>query len=148
HRWLGGITFGFALFFLSYSAWNVAGFGATERLGAEQYRTKLEKAAEARRKERTEAFREQAQWARSTAVEQRGVDSKRALMGESTAILEKAFNEPVRVDKELPPDAQATLASDITGKDSSWFQKADVIALAILLIAGKAIGFGLAPLYL
>lgn len=147
-RLLSGFTFLCALMFLSYSAWNVAGFGATERLGAQQHRDKIERATAQRRKEAMELRKSQAEWLRGQSVDQKGVDSKRLYVNESNAQIDKALSDPIAIDKELPPDAQATFASEISGKGADWFQKADVIALAVLLIMGKAIGFGLAPLYL
>lgn len=148
HKGLAAITFLFALFFLVYSAWNVVGFGATERLGAQLHRDKTEKAALQHRKEALELRTKQADWLNKQSVEIKGVDSRKMFSAEASAQIDKAINERPVLDKELPPDAQATLASEISGKGSDWWQKADVLALALLLIAGKAIGFGLGPLYL
>ena len=146
HRTLAFGTFLAALGFMAYTGWNLVGFGATERLGAEYHRNQVDTAQKAHDKANMTMRTDQAKWLRETSTEVKG-EQRTKMIAESNAQIDKALSAPVQVDKVLPPDAQASMVAEMTGAKAGSVQRIDIIVFAALLIMGKSIGFGLAPVF-
>lgn len=145
-RWLAMVTLAIGICSMGYTGFNLMGFGANERVGAQYHRTETNKANDAAAQANREIRKEQASWMRSTAIEAKG-DARKQLIEESNRQIDKAVI-PVEVAKALPPDAQADMVHDMTGANRETVQRVDAIVFAALCILLKSAAFTLAPLFL